>query len=140
MDAHHENLNRRDVKTGSDRSFGFVFTVVFSVVALWPLLEDTPPRWWALLLGMVFLVLTLVRPSLLAPLNRAWTRFGLLLHHIVNPIVMGLLFFLVFAPMGVAMRILGKDLLRLKLDKGAKSYWIERRPPGPDPKTMNNQF
>lgn len=140
MDTHHENLSRRAVKTGSDRSFGFVFAVVFSVVAFWPLLEGTPPRWWALLIAMVFLVLALVRPSLLAPLNRAWTRFGLLLHHIVNPIVMGLLFFLVFAPMGIAMRFLGKDLLRLKLDKAAKSYWIERSPPGPDPKTMNNQF
>ena len=140
MDEHHENLSRPHAKASSDRSFGFVFGVVFAVVALWPMLEDATPRWWALLIGAVFAVLALIRPGSLSPLNRAWAQFGLLLHRVVNPIVMGLLFVLVVAPMGIAMRLLGKDLLSLRLDKEAKSYWIERKPPGPAPESMNNQF
>ncbi|MBT3401824.1 MAG: hypothetical protein HN420_17765, partial [Rhodospirillaceae bacterium] len=90
--------------------------------------------------AIAFLAIAFLRPGLLAPLNRLWTRFGLLLHRIVNPIVMGFLFYLTVTPMALIMRALGKDLLRLKRDPEAKSYWIERTPPGPAPDTMSNQF
>ena len=140
MDQHHENLKREDVPTSSSRSFGSVFAAVFVIVALWPLWRHGAPRWWALLIGAVFLALALARPGVLAPLNRIWTRFGLLLHRIVNPVIMGLLFYLSVVPIGIVMRLLGKDLLRLRLDKEAESYWIERKPPGPAPESMSNQF
>jgi hypothetical protein len=76
----------------------------------------------------------------LNPLNRLWLKFGLLLYKIVNPIVLGLLFFATIAPIGLIMRLTGKDFLRLKLDREAKSYWIERAPPGPSPQSMRNQY
>jgi hypothetical protein len=79
-------------------------------------------------------------PAALAPLNRVWTRFGLLLHRIVSPVVLGVMFFVVVTPMGLIMRALGKDPLRLRFDRDARSYWIDRRPPGPAPDTLNNQF
>ena len=87
-----------------------------------------------------FLLVALGFPSILAPLNRLWLRFGLLLHRIVSPLVLGIMFFLVITPMGLLMRAFGKDLLRLKFDRAAASYWIERTPPGPPPESMADQF
>ena len=79
-------------------------------------------------------------PAALAPLNRVWTRFGLLLHRIVSPVVLGVMFFVVVTPTGLLMRALGKDPLRLRLTVTQRSYWIDRQPPGPAPDTLNNQF
>lgn len=138
----HENLAREEEIEGStDRNFGIVFTVVFALVGLWPLLGETKePRLWALITSGVFFVPALVYPQVLAPLNKAWMKFGLVLQKVVSPIILGLLFFVAITPMGILMRLLGKDLLRLRLDKAAKSYWIERDPPGPTPESMQNQF
>jgi hypothetical protein len=136
-----ESFDRDEpVHGGSDRSFGLVFTAVFLLVGLAPLLHGRGPRYWALSIGVAFLAVALVRPALLGPLNRLWTRFGLLLHGIVNPIVMGLLFFLVLTPFGIGLRLLGKDPLRRHFDRTAGSYWIRRTPPGPPPGTMTQQF
>ncbi len=88
----------------------------------------------------MFLIVGLVRPSLLAPLNRLWFRLGLLLHKIVNPVVMGLLFYGAILPTGIVMRLMGKDLLKLGLDRHSDSYWIVRQPPGPAPEAMRDQF
>jgi len=82
----------------------------------------------------------LFRPSVLNPLNRIWLKFGLLLHSVVNPVVMALLFYGTVLPTGLVMRMLGKDLLRLKRQPDAKSYWIVRQPAGPSPETMRDQF
>ncbi len=139
--ATHERLVREETVQGSsDRSFGLVFTAVFAIIGLWPLLGDGGVRIWSLAICAVFLATALLRPTLLKPLNRLWTEFGLLLHHVVNPIIMGLLFYLVVTPTGLVMRALGKDLLRLRFDRQAKSYWIERQPPGPAPEGMRDQF
>lgn len=139
--SHHEDLDRQEeIKGSSDRSFGLVFTVVFAIIGLWPLLDSGAPRWWSLAISAGFLGVSIVRPAVLAPLNKLWTRFGLLLHHVVNPIVMGILFFVVITPMALVFKATGKDILNLRLDSDAKSYWIERRPPGPAPETMKNQF
>jgi hypothetical protein len=85
-------------------------------------------------------VVALVYPRLLAPLNKLWLKFGLLLYKVMNPLVLGLLFFVTITPIGIVMRLFGKDFLRLRLDRSAKSYWIERTPPGPPPQSMKNQF
>jgi len=139
--ATHESFTRdEEIKGSSDRGFGIVFVVVFLLIGLWPLTGENGPRIWSLSVAGLLLLIILIRPGLLAPLNRLWMKFGLLLHKIVNPIIMGLIFFLTVLPTGLVMRALGKDLLNQRLDKDAKSYWIDRKPPGPDPDTMINQF
>ena len=136
-----ESFERDEPAHGSsDRSFGFVFTGVFLVIGLAPLLHDRPMRIWSLAVAAAFLAVALVRASLLAPLNRLWTRFGLLLHKVVNPIVMGVIFYLAITPFGLAMRLIGKDPLRRGFDRTAPSYWIDRTPPGPAPQSMSHQF
>ena len=129
------------IRGSSDRAFGYVFAAVFAIVAAWPVVfGEGGLRWWAVAVAGVFLVLALMLPRVLAPLNRLWLRFGLLLHRVVNPLVMGLLFFLVLTPMGLIARACGKDFLRLRRDPGAASYWLPRQPPGPAPDGMRNQF
>ena len=137
----HESYERREeIKGSSERSFGIVFAVVFAVIGLLPLLFGGQARLWSLAVGAVFLLCAFVLPRLLAPLNRLWLRFGLLLHRIVSPIVLGIMFFGVVTPTGLLMRLLGKDPLRLKFERGAASYWIDRVPPGPAPEGMKDQF
>jgi hypothetical protein len=138
--ATEPDLEREDVSPGSDRSFGLVFAAAFIVVGLWPLLSEHSPRYWALLLACVFSILAALAPWILRPLNMLWGRFGALLHRIVAPLVMSVVFFLVVTPLAWAMRILGKDPLRLRSHENEKSYWIKRQPPGPDPQTMKRQF
>jgi saxitoxin biosynthesis operon SxtJ-like protein len=138
--ATHENLEGSQVVGSSDRSFGITFTVFFLLVGLLPLVRGGRIRPWPLAVAAVFLVPSLLHPGLLAPLNRVWTRIGLLLHRVVSPVVIGVLFFTTITPMGLVMRWLGRDPLRLGFDADARSYWIERRPPGPAPDTMSNQF
>lgn len=141
MAGTHEDLTRKtEPPMGSDRSFGLVFAVVFALVGLAPLRHGAEPRLWALALAVTFLVAALAAPGMLRPLNRLWFRFGLLLHHVVTPVVMGLLFFVVVTPVGLLMRATGKDPLRLRRDSAAASYWIERQPPGPAPASMRQQF
>jgi len=137
----HETYSREEtVVAGSDRSFGFVISAVLAVVtivgvwrggAFWP---------WTLGLAAALLAAALLYPAALKPLNRWWFRFGLLLHKIVSPIVMAFLYFCTVLPTGIAMRIFGKDILRLKRQPQAESYWIVRRPPGPAPDSMKDQF
>jgi hypothetical protein len=137
----HEDLSRRHTAKGpSDRNFGVVFAAFFLLVGLAPLRKHQPMRLWAFALSLVFLVLVLVRPVLLRPLNKAWMKLGHLLGLVMTPVVTGLLFFLIFAPVGFLLRFLGKDPLRLSFDRKAQSYWIERVPPGPPPEEMSNQF
>lgn len=125
---------------GSERSFGLVFGFVLGAVGLWPLLHGHSPRIWAMLPAVIFVVVALARPPLLRPLNLVWWSIGRLLHRITTPIILGMLFYLTVAPTGLLMRAFGKDPLRLKFDRGAPSYWVERSPPGPAPDSMRNQF
>lgn len=137
----HENTVRsEEIKTASDRSFGVVFTVVFTIIGLWPLIHRGEPYLWALGIAGILLIVSIAQPVWLAPANRLWMRFGMLLHKITNPVIMGLVFFLTVTPTGLIMRAMGKDPLNRKIDRTAKSYWIEREPPGPPPETMINQF
>ena len=140
MSAHENLISFEAVKTPSDRSFGRVFTGFFLLLGLWPLLRGRPVRAWALGVAALCLILTLARPSLLHPANLLWTRLGLLLQRVVSPVVMGAMFLLLFTPMGLLLRAMGKDLLRLKYDPQAPTYWIHRTPPGPAPESMANQF
>jgi hypothetical protein len=141
MTTFHENYSRNEtVIGGSDRSFGIVTTAAFAVMSLlnwWH--EGHSWRWTGVVAGL-FLGVALFYPAALKPLNRLWLKFGLLLHKVVNPIVMALVFFGTVLPTGLVMRALGKDPLRLKRQPNMNSYWIERRPSGPAPDSMKDQF
>ena len=125
-----------DIKISSNRSFGIVFFVVFLLIALYPLTYGAEIRVWSLIISLIFLILGLLNSKILAPLNKIWFKFGILLGKIVSPLIMGIIFFLVVTPIGLLMRLLGKDLLNLKYNRN-KSYWIEKN--GPKSK-MKNQF
>jgi hypothetical protein len=139
----HEDFTRKETVQGSSaRSFGFVMAAFFALVALFPLLHGllSSIRWWALVVAAAFLALALLWTAPLRPLNRAWLKLGLLLSKIVSPIVMMVLFYATVTPIGVLMRLSGKDPLRLRRDATATSYWIPREPPGPAPDSMKQQF
>ena len=127
---------KEKIQISSNRSFGIVFFIVFLLVALYPLLDNENPRIWSLILSVIFLFLGIINSKILDPLNVLWFKFGILLGKIISPIIMGIIFFIVVTPIGFAMRIIGKDLLNLKFNKG-KSYWVEKT--GPKSK-MKNQF
>jgi hypothetical protein len=138
--ATHENFSRHEeVRLSSDRAFGLVFAAVFLVVALLPLLAGRAARYWALGVSGLMLLIALVYPPILHTLNLLWARFGLLLSRIVNPVVTAVLFYGIFTPVGLIVRLCGKDPLLLRT-KSADTYWIHRVPPGPPPETMSNQF
>ena len=141
MTSLHENLEvRHEARGSSDRSFGLVMAAFFSIVAALPLRSGHPVRWWAAGVAACFLAAALIRPVLLHRLNVLWMRLGLLLGTTVNPIVLALMFFLIFTPAALILRLARKDLLRLKKRPGASTYWIPRDPPGPAPDTMRLQF
>jgi hypothetical protein len=141
MDMAHEVLDRdQHVEGSSNRVFGLVFAGAFLLIAALPLFHGTAPRWWAFGVSATFFGIALLGPDLLAGLNRLWMKLGILLGRVVSPVALGILFYGVLTPLGAAMRLTGKDPLRLKLDPEADSYWIVRTPPGPQPDSMNNQF
>ena len=126
-----------NVERGSNTSFGVVFSIVFMMVALYPLLNSGYIRIWAFIVSVIFLFFALVAPHVLSIPNKLWFKFGMFLGSIVAPVVMALVYFATVLPTGLIMRLLGRDLLRQKLDKGAKSYWIDRTK---DIGSMRNQF
>ena len=137
----HEDFGRAEpVTRASNRATGLVFAAVFAIIALWPLWSSGAVRAWALIAAAAITIVAIAIPRALGPLSRAWHGLGLIMHRVVSPVVMGLLFYLTVTPTGMLMRLFGKDPLRLRLDAEAKSYWIERQPPGPAPETMRHQF
>lgn len=125
---------------GSDRAFGIVFAVVFAVIAAWPVLKDGPMRLWAAGVSGGFLVLALAIPKVLAPLNRLWMAFGLLLARVVSPVMLFVVYVIAVVPTGLVMRLRGKDPLHRRFDPAAESYWVHRVPPGKPDATMTRQF
>ena len=130
-------MKQQEIKIGTNKSFGFVFFIIFLVVALWPLLNDGNIRIWSVILSLVFLILGFLNSKILTPLNKLWIRFGILLGTIVSPLVMGIVYFGVVTPIGILMRLLGKDILNLKIDKKKNTYWLVK---GKIKSKMKNQF
>ena len=136
----HEGQRQQSAKPGSERSFGLVFAAVFLLVALWPLLDRASPRWWAVALAAAFMLCAFLAPRALAPLNLLWFRFGELLHRIVSPVALGVIFFGAVTPYALVMRLFGRDELLLRKRSARASYWVRREPPGPPPDSFHNQF
>ncbi len=125
-----------EIKLGSNRSFGIVFFIVFLLISLYPLINDNDLRIWSLVISLFFLFFGLLNSKILTPLNKAWFKFGIFLGKLISPIIMGTIFFLVVTPIGLFMRMLGKDLINLKYNT-KNTYWIEKT--GLKSK-MKNQF
>jgi hypothetical protein len=137
----HEDLHREDEAIGpSDRKFGLTIGAILALVAAWKAWHAS--SWaYAFAAAAVFLLFfALWRPGALAPLNKAWLRLGLLLYRVVNPVVMAILFYLTILPIGLIMRAAGKDLLRLKRDRAASTYWLPRSEERPLSESMRQQF
>ena len=119
-------LKKSKSEISSNRSFGIVFFIVFLIISLWPLTNGETLRVWSIVIAVIFLILGLINSKLLTPLNKLWVKFGMILGSIVAPIIMGVVFFLVVTPIGLVMRIMGKDLLKKNYDQKRKTYWIKR--------------
>ena len=124
------------IKLASNRNFGIVFSVVFLLISIYPLINDENIRYWSLLISLIFLILGILNSRILTSLNIIWFKFGLFLGKIFAPLIMGIIFFLIVTPIGLIMKFFKKDLLNLKFNKD-KSYWIKKT--GPKSK-MKNQF
>jgi Saxitoxin biosynthesis operon protein SxtJ len=135
-----EHNGHHEAKVGSERSFGVVFSIVFAITGTVPLIRGGELRLWSLLVAAVFLAFGLLAPRVLRPLNILWFKFGLLLGRIIAPIVISLLFFIAVTPTALIMRLLRKDVLSLKFDRNAKSYWINRSKTDNPMGSMKNQF
>jgi len=110
------------------------------LVGIFPLALNESVYFVPLFTSVSLLFLTFTLPRILTPFNYIWFRFGMLLHAIVSPIALGILFYGVVTPTGLLMRLFGKKPLALDFDRDAPSYWIQRSPPGPTPESMTNQF
>ena len=109
----------------SNRSFGILFSILFAIIAFWPIINGNPLRLWLIPVSVIFLVLGLLNSKLLNPLNVVWVKFGELLGRIIAPIVMAIIYFIIVTPIGLFMRLIGKDLLNIKFSK-INTYWIKR--------------
>ena len=130
-------MEKVSVKMPSNRSFGLLFFIVFLAISLWPLISQGDLRLWAFIIAVIFFVLGILNSKFLTPLNKLWMKFGLFLGSIIAPLVMGIVYFMVVTPVGLIMRSLGKDLLRMKKSKSAATYWIGREK---QKSTMKKQF
>ncbi len=127
MRSHEDLTSFRAVSAGSNRKFGVTVGLIVAFLAVWPLVRHHHPiRWWLLAAAMALVALGIARPALLGPLNRAWFRLGMLLSSLTNPIVMGVMYFVAVVPLGAVLRLRGHDLLRLRRDAEADTYWLPR--------------
>ena len=110
----------------TNRSFGILFFIVFFIIGIWPIFSGTELRLWSFIIAIIFLIMGIMKSRFLTPLNIAWIKLGELLGVIIAPIIMGLVYFLVVLPTGILMRVLGKDLLKLKFKKDIVSYWNKK--------------
>lgn len=110
----------------TNRSFGILFFIVFFIIGIWPILSGNELRLWSFIIAIIFLIMGITKSRFLTPLNLAWIKFGEILGVIIAPIIMGLVYFLVVLPTGILMRVLGKDLLKLKFKKNIVSYWNKK--------------
>lgn len=140
MSTHESFDDFEEVQAPSDRSFGFLFTAAFGLVGLLPLFKGGPVRKWALVVATLFLISALIAPSMIHGLNVLWTSLSLPLSKVGNFVVTGLIFYMVFTPVAFVLRLMGRNVLRLRFKPGAATYWVSREGAIGAPGTMRNQF
>jgi predicted membrane protein len=129
-------MNKEIIKISSNKSFGLVFFTVFVILGLYPLINDNEINFWLIIVALIFLILALFNSKFLTPLNIIWNKFGLILGSTLNPIILGIIYFIVVTPIALILRLAGKDVLSLKI-KNRKTSWNVRI----NKKTkMKNQF
>ena len=134
-----ESTSHAEIKMGSERGFGWVFSAVFAIITAYVFYKSGKLLYWTLAVAVVFALITIIKPALLKPLNVLWFKFGILLGHIIAPLAMMIIFFLVITPIGFLMRLFGKDSLRLKRNPDQDSYWVPRSQENTE-SSMKNQF
>ena len=125
-----------ETNTSSNRSFGIVFSIVFLIIAIYPLINNEDIRIWSLIVSLIFLILGYLKSRILTPFNSLWFKFGIFLGRIVSPIILGVIYFFIVTPTSILLRLFKKDLLNLKFSNN-NSYWLEKQ--GPKSK-MKNQY
>jgi hypothetical protein len=124
----------------SNRSFGWTFTAIFVAAGLYGVWNGGAALPWLLPLALATALITITRASWLTPLNRAWMRLGELMGRVVSPLVLGIIFYGVFTPVGVVMRLFGRDAMCRTFEARSPTYWVKRDPPGPADDSFRNMF
>ena len=132
-----EKKNNYEIKISTEKNFGIVFSIFFLIVSFYPLIYQKNINYWTLAISFIFLILGIFFPKILKIPNYLWFKFGIFLGSIISPIIMGLVFFLTVTPTGIIMRMMGKDILKQKIDKKNNTYWINSEPKN---QSMKNQF
>ena len=112
-------------KKNSNRTFGILFFLVFLVIGIWPILNNEDLRWWSIIISLIFLFLGIINSKILTPFNKIWIKIGELLGRVVAPIVMAIIYFFIITPMSILLKLLRKDLLKIKFSP-VTTYWIKR--------------
>jgi hypothetical protein len=123
----------------SDRTFGLIFAGIFLIIACYPILFGNAVREWALIIAALWAVPAIIFPKILNPLNKAWLKFGFFMHGIINPILMGIVFWVAVFPTGLILKALGKDPMHRKLEPDAQTYWKVRETQ-PSKESFTDQF
>ena len=127
---------KESIKLPSNRNFGLVFSIFFLIISFYPLIFQKNLNKWALILSITFLILGLMNSNLLSPLNKVWFKFGIILGKIISPIILFLIFFLVMTPISIYLKLIKKDILKLKKNN-ENTYWIPKEKSN---STMKDQF
>jgi len=138
--AHEQFSRHAEIKLASDRTFGLVFGVFFLLIGAVPLLRGGQSRTWALIASGAFLAAALLWPRILHPLNLLVAKASAIVQRIISPVVAGVFFFGALTPIAILFRRHVRESMGLRFQPQAESYWRQRQPPGPAPKSMVNQF
>jgi|TARA_B100000787_G_C16017910_1_gene217155 predicted membrane protein len=117
-------MSNKNIKISSNKSFAFVFSFVFVIIGLYPLINNEGLRYWSLFLSLILLLLGFRNSILLTPLNSIWFKFGLLLGKIFAPVVMGIVYFVVVYPTNLLLKIFKNDHMGIKYNKEMETYWV----------------
>ena len=133
-------MNIDNIKLPSNKKFGFLFTIIFFLIGSYFYIKEFSQIFFlSFATSFIFGIITILKPSILLPLNKLWMRFGLLIGTIVSPIVLGIIFFVIFTPVSIIMKIIGRDELLIKFKK-KESYWKNTNRKENYQETLRQQF
>lgn len=118
-----------EVKPGSEKSFGLVLAAAFLLIGTYPVFRVVELRLWSLVLAASLIGLAFIKPSYLRHPNLWWFKLGMAMGAIVSPVVMAVVYLAVVVPMGLFLKMRGRDPLSRKIDRTKQSYWLKRESP-----------